>query len=236
MSRNVRVEAILMEFEGVVADTFHARRDALAETLAREGLVLSIVEYWDLCAGWPSAAALRALAQHRQLDLDDTAIDLLAMTADRAYTAHVGKGVILVDGARQALERLSARVRLAVVSRLRRTDLEVLLSLGRLDHVFSFVIGAEDSAPGKPDPRPYRLAIQRLGRLRRDSAGALPVVALEDGIAGIRSAHGAGLKCIAVGQLPPHVAIEGDAWLESITGLDIRAIDTLLSEHGENRP
>jgi beta-phosphoglucomutase-like phosphatase (HAD superfamily) len=232
----MRVDAILVEFESVVADTFHARRDALAEALAREGVVLSTDEYWDLCAGWPSGAALRALAQHRKLDLDETALDLLALTADRAYTAHVGKGVILVDGARQALERLSARARLAVVSRLRRTDLEVLISLARLDHVFSFVIGAEDSSPGKPDPRPYRMAIERLGRLRRDSAGALPVVALEDGIAGIRSAHGAGLPCIAVGRIPPHVAIEADAWLESITGLDIGAIDTLLSGHGENRP
>lgn len=232
----MRVEAVLMEFEGVIADTFHARRDALAEALAREGVVLSTDEYWDLCAGWPSAAAVRALAQHRQLHLDETALDLLALTADRAYTAHVGKGVILIDGARQALERLSSRARLAVVSRLRRSDLDALISLARLDHVFSFVIGAEDSSPGKPDPRPYRIAIERLGRLRHDSAGALPVVALEDGIAGIRSAHGAGLPCIAVGKLPPHVAIEADAWLESITGLDIRAIDTLLSGHGENRP
>lgn len=232
----MRVEAVFMEFEGVIADTFHARREALAEALAREGVVVSPDEYWDLCAGWPNSAAVRALAQHRQLDLDETALDLLALNADRAYTAHVGKGVVLIEGARQALERLSTRARLAVVSRLRRSDLDVLISLARLDHVFSFVIGAEDSSRGKPDPRPYLMAIERLGRLRRYTAGARPLVALEDGIAGIRSAHGAGLPCIAVGRLPPHVAIEADAWVESLTGLDMEAIDALVSGHGENPP
>jgi beta-phosphoglucomutase-like phosphatase (HAD superfamily) len=230
----MRVSAVLMEFEGVIADTFHARRDALAEALAREGVVVSADEYWDLCAGWPNSAAVRAVAQHRRLDLDETALDLLALNADRAYTAHVGKGVVLVDGARQALERLASRARLAIVSRLRRSDLDVLISLARLDHVFSFVIGAEDSSRGKPDPRPYLMAIERLGRLRRDSTGTRPVVALEDGIAGIRSAQAAGLPCVAVGRLPPHVAIEADAWVESITGLDMEAIDALVSGHGEN--
>lgn len=230
----MRVDAVLMEFEGVIADTFHARRDALAEALAREGVVVSPDEYWELCAGWPNSAAVRALAQHRQLDLDETALDLLALNADRAYTAHVGKGVVLIDGARQALERLAARARLAVVSRLRRSDLDGLISLARLDHVFSFVIGAEDSSRGKPDPRPYRMAVERLGRLRRDTDGSRPIIALEDGIAGIRSAHGAGLPCIAVGRLPPHVAIEADAWVDSLTGLDMDAIETLISGHGEN--
>lgn len=230
----MRVEAVFMEFEGVIADTFHARRDALAEALAREGVVVSPDEYWDLCAGWPNSAAVRALAQHRHLDLDETALDLLALNADRAYTAHVGKGVILIEGARQALERLATRARLAVVSRLRRSDLDGLISLARLDHVFSFVIGAEDSSRGKPDPRPYLMAIERLGRMRRGPAVTRTVVALDDGIAGIRSAHGAGLPCIAVGQLPPHVAIEADAWLESLAGLDLDAIGALVSGHGEN--
>jgi hypothetical protein len=30
--------------------------------------------------------------------------------------------------------------------------------------------------------------------------------------------------------------MEADAWLESITGLDLGTINALLSEHGENRP
>lgn len=232
----MRVDAVLLEFEGVVADTFRARREALDTALATEGVVLADEEYWDLCAGWPNAAAVRAVAQERQLALDETALDLLALAADRAYTAHVGKGVILIDGARPALERLAGRARVAIVSRLRRSDLDVLISLAKLDHVFTFVIGAEDASPGKPGARPYQMAINRLGKVRRSPVGALPIVALEDGIAGIRSARGAGLPCVAVGPVPAHVALEADAWLESITGLDLGTINALLSEHGESRP
>lgn len=225
------VEGVLVEFEGVIADTFRARRDALASALRREAISLSDEEYLELCAGWPNAAAVRAVTEHRGLALDDVTLELLAHAADRACSAHVGKGVVLVDGARAALERLAAHARVAVVSRLRRSDLDVLISMASLDDVFTFVLGAEDASPGKPDPRPYQVAVERLDRTRPSARGSRRYVALEDGVAGIRAAHAAGLRCLAVGHLPAHVALEADGWLPSIAGLDVGAIDALLSEH-----
>jgi HAD superfamily hydrolase (TIGR01509 family) len=222
--------AVLLEFEGVVADTFRARRDALASALATEGIILSDDEYLGLCAGWPNAAAVRAVAQRRKRVLDETTLELLAHAADKACSAHVGKGVVLVDGARPTLERLAVHTRLGVVSRLRRSDLDALIAMAKLDHVFSFVIGAEDATPGKPDPRPYAVALARLRRLHPDTS-ARSCLALEDGIAGIRAAHAAGLRCLAVGTLPAHVALEADGWLPSIAGLDMSALESLLSGH-----
>lgn len=229
----MNIDAVLLEFEGVVADTAYVRRAAITNAFAEAGVQLSEADYYNLCAGWPTWNAVRAVAIEQELALDDTVLDLIANAADRAYSAHVGKGVVLVDGARTALERLASRSRLGIVSRLRRNDLDVLISLGKLEHLFAFVIGAEDAAPGKPEPFPYQRALERLARLAPGTSGKSRVVALEDGVAGIRSAHRAGIECIVVGGVPPHVAMEADAWIESLTGLDPGTLDSLLSEHGE---
>lgn len=229
----MNINAVLLEFEGVVADTAYVRREAITTALADAGVSLSEAEYYSLCAGWPTSNAVRSVAAEQQLALDDIVLDLISYAADRAYSAHVGKGVVLVDGARAALERLASRARVGIVSRLRRSDLEVLISLGKLEHVFAFVIGAEDVAPGKPEPFPYQRALDRLARLTPGDATRRRVVALEDGVAGIRAAHRAGIECVVVGDVPPHVAMEADAWIESITGLDPDTLDSLLSSHGE---
>jgi beta-phosphoglucomutase-like phosphatase (HAD superfamily) len=223
----VHIDAVLLEFDGIVADTFGARRTAVERALVEHGVTLADEEYWELCAGWPTSEAVRAVARQWKLQLDDTALDLLAFRVDRVYSAEVGKGVLLAEGARAALERLAGGARLAVVSRLRRTDIEALVALARLEHLFSFVIGEEDAYPPKPDRAPYLAGLRRLERLRGRSEGI--VVALENGVAGIRSARGAGLPCIAVGPQPAHVAIEAEAFAQSIAGLDLDVLQALLA-------
>jgi len=224
------IDAILVEFDGVVADTFHARRSAIDRTLRDHEVSLSDAEYWEYCAGWPTSEAIRAVARKFQLALDETALDLLALRVDREYSAQVGKGVVLVEGARSSLERLAGRARVAAVTRLRRTDIEALVSLARLDHVFAFVIGEEDAFPPKPDPAPYQAALRRLDRFRGGRQAR--IVALENGVAGIRSARAAGLPCVAVGEQPAHVAIEAEAYVHSIAGMDLAALGALLGDRG----
>lgn len=225
-----RIVGVLVEFDGVVANTAAARRSAFGLILREHDIALTDAEYWETCAGWPTGDAVRTLARQFRLALDATAIDLLALRIDREYSSQVGKGVVLAEGARQALDRMAARARLAAVTRLRRADMQVLLSLARLEHVFGFVIGEEDAHPPKPDPAPYQAALRRLDRFRGGQPGR--VIALENGVAGIRSARAAGLPCIAVGEQPAHVAMEADAYVPAMTDLDLTALATLLESGG----
>lgn len=231
MTRRV-VDAILMEFEGVLADTAPARRDALLSVLGEDGLTISRAEYRESCAGLATPDAVRAALRRRGVLVDETALELLTLRVDRAFTAHVGKGIVLVDGAREAVDRLASRARLGIVSRSSRRDVEFVLSLAQMEHAFACVIGMEDAVPGKPDAAPYRAALGRLER-RRPIPPEGVVVALEDAVGGIRGAHAAGLRCIAIGDLPAHVAMEADAMIPAITGLDVATIEALIAREGE---
>ena len=57
---------------------------------------------------------------------------------------------------------------------------------------FTFILAAEDYGRGKPDPEPYRLAMERLG------VAPAATLVIEDATPGIRSARAAGARVIAV--------------------------------------
>jgi beta-phosphoglucomutase len=77
----------------------------------------------------------------------------------------------------------------------------------------------------KPSEEGYVAALARLHR--RAVLAPIACVALEDSIAGIRAARRAGLRCVAVGALPVHRALEADGVVASLVGITPRLLETV---------
>ncbi|MCC6930908.1 MAG: HAD hydrolase-like protein [Gemmatimonadaceae bacterium] len=231
MSRRV-IDTILMEFDGVLADTAEARRHAMLSVLLEDSISLQPDDYHVHCAGLPTADAVQQALDLLRVEYDETGIELLALRVDRAFSAHLGKGLTLAEGAREVVERLAAQARVGIVSRANRRDIEFALTLARIESHVAVVIGAEDVYPPKPSPAPYQAALRRLEHRRPMHADGI-VVALEDSQSGIRSASAAGLRCIGVGRIPAHIALEADALIPAIAGLDVRQVEQLVAHEGE---
>ena len=228
------IDAVLFEFEGVIADTSATRRRALLETFREDGVALSELEYVEHSAGMPVRASVRAALALRNFPHDETSVELLVMRTERRFADLVGTGLSLVDGAGDLIESLQGQARLGIVSRASRADIDTTLALAQLDHAFEFIIADDDPYPPKPSPAPYLGALDRL--TRRRSVKPTHVVALEDGAAGIRSAKSAGLRCAVVGSLPVHLAVDADALIPSLIGQRAATIDALTrGEHGAER-
>lgn len=219
------VDAVLFEFEGVLADTRDARRDALFAALAEEGVILDDTAYREHCAWLPVRSAVRAAFRVADVSRDATSVELTAVKAEQRFSARVEMGVSLADGARTLVEVLQSTARLGIVSRAARRDIDRTLALAELEHAFEFVVSDDDPFAPKPSPAPYQGAIERLSRRRSVVTGN--VVALEDGPAGIRSARSAGLRCVAVGALPLHLAVDADGLLPSLVGQTAATIDAV---------
>src|SRR5687768_8898084 len=113
---SLMLHAVLMELEGVIADTRSARRSALKASVTVEGISLSDTEYDDACVGMPVRSAIRAaLALHGIRD-DETRVDLATLRAERQFASHVESGVSLVPGAVALIESLHGHTRLGIVS------------------------------------------------------------------------------------------------------------------------
>ena len=228
------IEAVLFEFDGVIADTRLVRRRALMDTIAGDGITLTDDEYVECCAGLPTRAAIRAAFALRGVPIDDTGVELAGLRTDRRFATLVETGISLVEGARAAIEALQGSTRLGIVSRAARRDIDQALMLAQLDHAFEFIIADDDPFPPKPSSAAYVGALERLWRRR--PVVARNVVALEDGPAGIHAAKAAGLRCAVVGSLPVHLALDADALIPSLAGLALRSLDAVTrGTHGAER-
>jgi beta-phosphoglucomutase-like phosphatase (HAD superfamily) len=220
------IQSVLLEFDGILADTEAHKRRSVLDLFREDGVILSDTDYDELCGGLSVGEGVRAVAAVHRPAADETALDLLALRAEREYASALAKGVVLVEGARTAIQRLAEDARVGVVSRLRRRSVETLLEMAALDDVVCLVVGAEDVFPHKPSPAPYLKAIERMRRVSGPPGKA--IVALESALSGIRSARAAGALCVAVGSLPAHVAMEADAFLSSLAGQDAASLARLL--------
>ena len=194
---------LLLEFEGVLVDTRAIRRAALARALTDEGAALDDAELDALderCTALPTRDAVRcgaATAGAGGRALDETALELATLRAERYFAELLGKGVSLAPGARELVEDAAGGARLALVTRASRREVEFVLGLAGLDAAFEVVVAAEDVAAPKPSPEGYRRALERLARRRPLSPA--DALALEDSARGVRAARAAGVRVIAVG-------------------------------------
>ena len=105
----------------------------------------------------------------------------------------------LLPGASEAVGRLAARWPLGLASSSNRPLIDLALDLGDLAQFFRVTVSSEEVERGKPAPDVYLEACRRLGVEPERAA------AVEDSRNGIRSAHAAGLRVVAIpnAEVPP---------------------------------
>jgi beta-phosphoglucomutase-like phosphatase (HAD superfamily) len=221
----MEVPVLLVEFEGVLANTAAMRFAALTEALAPDGIALS-AELRALTYGRTTEEAIGLIRAAVGANDDPTAIELARLRAERAFAERAGKGLSLQPGVKQALERLATVGRLALVTRASRREVEFVLDLARLEGLFRPVIGLEDISPPKPDAAPYYGALARVRELFPGQT--LRGLAVEDSAVGARAARAAGLLSVIIGDVPPHEAMEADAWFESLSDLTPERVRALI--------
>jgi HAD superfamily hydrolase (TIGR01509 family) len=140
--------------------------------------------------------------------------------------------VVIRAGVRKFIEQAAAGARLGIVTRLNRSDADAMMRLSGLESAFTAMVCADDTLDPKPSPDGYALAVERLKRSRPVARGA--VIALEDGAVGIRAARAANIRCVAVGPVPAHIAIEADAYVATLQGQTLATLDQ-LSRPGQER-
>lgn len=222
---------LLFEFEGVLADTVPLRRAALRHSLADHGLPLSDEEWDTHCHGLTVPDAVERLVAARGDALDATAMELVALRAERLFAERAARGLALHAGAYGLIGATEGRSRLGIVTRASRREVEFVLKLAGLEHQFECIVTAEDVRTPKPSPAGHELAVERLTRRAPLDRGA--TLALEDSAAGIQAAVSAGLRCVAVGPLPAWQRLGAHAALDSLAGVTPATLDRLATEPTE---
>lgn len=220
------LDAVLLEWEGVLADTGIVRRDLLLRALADEGVHWT-AEAFDASCGEFDTHAMAVAAFASVGRIDATLAELVALRVSRGYAERLSRGFSLRPGAARLVADLAPHVRLAIVTRARRAETEVALAVSGLVDSIGTVVTADDGVEGPPAAATYTKAVARLSRTRPVAVESS--VAIVDCAAAVRAARAAGVHILTVGA-PAQVAGHADGVVDSLVGLTHAGIVGLLHE------
>lgn len=219
------VQAIIFDFDGVIADSERLHLRSYQALLARRGLELTSETYFTQYLGYDDAALLRRYARDNDLPWDErTVADLVAQKA-RTYEELSSRGEMLFPGAARFVRDAAAAVPVAIASGALTHEIEAILERAGVRELFVAVVGADQTSRSKPSPDPYLEAFHRIRAAGHDIDPGR-TVAIEDSMWGLVSARGAGLRCVGVTNTCPAQELATHAELV-VPGLDALTLDTL---------
>jgi len=226
------IGAVIFDFNGVLVDDEAVHFALFREVLAQEGVVITEFDYHDRYLGYDDRGCFEAALADAGKGFNPEQIDQLIAQKARRYVEVAAQGLRFFPAAAEALGAVAAHWPVAICSGALRPEIQYTLrQLDRLDQVVA-IISAEDTDKGKPDPEGYRLALAALrahlgtGRNHGFEAQCIDgkleaanCLVVEDSLAGIISAKGAGMQAVGVPNTYSAQQLRGAGADEVIDGL-----------------
>jgi beta-phosphoglucomutase len=187
------IEAVIFDFDGVIADTEHLHYASYQKVLEPKGFGFSYDEYAARYMAYDSFGCLK----QRMIDLDQPVEgEEIRRWVEQKNAEHerlIAQGdVSALPGAVDAILYAASRGPVAVCTGAVLSDIAPLLEKFALMGHLSTVVTADDVSVSKPDPESYALACSRLNQNPEDC------LAIEDTPGGLQSAKGAGCQTLGV--------------------------------------
>jgi HAD superfamily hydrolase (TIGR01509 family) len=214
-------QAFLFDLDGTLVDTERDNVESVVLAVRNLGAELDAEERRFVVGhSWNEIHALIARNHRLTVSMDE----LIAQAVDEKRRLMTGKGFTPLPGALEAVRRFGRRAPMAVVSGASRVEVQDAIDGLGIRASFQFLLGAEDYSRGKPDPEPYRTAMERLavepGRC----------IVLEDAQPGVQAARAAGARVVGIraGNFVGYDLSAADAVVETLDEVTDALCDRLL--------
>lgn len=183
----MKPEAVIFDFDGVIADTMHDNFRAWHKVFLEYGVEISSLDYFLLEGMGRYEIAGFFTEQHR---LDKGLEEELVRKKEAYYK--LDNHFRIYSQVPSILDFLKKRdLKIGLVTGASRDRIETTLA-GDLRRYFDIIITSDEVTNGKPHPEPYMKALNKL------QVSAENTIVVENAKLGIRSAKGAGCTCLAV--------------------------------------
>ena len=199
------IEALLLDFDGLLYDTESASFGAWAEIYARHGVQLPVALWVAEVMGRPPGSSAFDPGEHLR-EIATVDIGPARLREIREARRREMLPDHLMPGAARLLSEAQRRgMRTSIVTSNSRPRIDEHLARARCEHPWDAIVCADgDVSRGKPRPDLYLEAMATL------EVTAAEAVAFEDSPNGVAAAKAAGLACVAV----PNAITRGATGLE----------------------
>lgn len=222
--KRVAIEAVIFDFDGVLADTEALHFTAFRDVFAERGWPLSERDYLERYLGYDDRGLIVEYGRDHRLNISPDLADAILAEKSTAYRSRLSAMSVLYPGARECVARLSARFPLGIATGSLRDEVIDILTAAELLHAFRAIVAADDGAGSKPSPAPYLAVAQRI---------AIPAnrcVAIEDSPGGLSAARAAGMRTIGITTTMPQASLmEADEIVERLDDIDVDLVRSLAT-------
>jgi beta-phosphoglucomutase len=231
-SRTGALQAIIFDFDGVIADSERLHLRAYQEVLAPEGVTLTTEDYYSRYLGYDDVGVFKALGQDHGIAMTEGRVHALMARKGERYDALAAAGEMLFPGAAAFIRQAAQAVPIAIASGALTHEIEDVLRRAGLSGLFPVIVGADQTEHSKPHPDPYRTAFTRLREHTGRNLEPWRSVAIEDSKWGLLSARAADLRCVAVTNTYSEAELRPDAELvfPGLHAITLDALDALCGD------
>ncbi len=223
------LQAIVFDFDGVIADSEPLHLRAFQQALAEDGVELTAHDYYTRYLGYVDVGAFEALARDRGLALSGEKVAALVARKGTFLRQMMQDGSVLFPGAGEFIRSAAASVPIGIASGALRHEIDEIVDGAGLAPLFAVIVAAGDTPHSKPSPAPYQLAFERLRQATGQALDPRRCVAIEDSRWGLESAQGAGLRCVAVtNSYPAHELHGAELVVGGLRELTLPMLDRLV--------
>jgi len=222
------LQAIIFDFDGVIADSEPLHLRAYQQVLQTEGIELTREEYYARYLGFDDSGLFRALAKDRGISITDEKVDGWIDVKTQIVEDLLTSDAILFPGAVTCIQTLAKSRPLAIASGALEPEIALVLNHTGLADCFKAISSASDGVRGKPAPDLYLLALAKLRDHLEVNAGGC--VAIEDSHWGLEAARLAGLRTVAITHTYPAAELtRADLVVDRLSEITLPRLESLFS-------
>lgn len=208
-----RLEAVIWDMDGVIADTASFHFQAWQEVFGKRNIPYSR-EVFQRNFGKRNDVIVRSIVGE---GYPEGEIEAILLEKEGLFRAKAAGNIKSMPGAIELIDELkeyAVKVALATSSPIENGQF-VTRQLG-IEDSFDVVVWGREVTEGKPSPQIFRLAAERL------NVDPKNCVVIEDAVAGVAAAKRAGMKCLAVTNSHPIEKLrEADLVVDSLQYVNV---------------
>ena len=219
MSEN-RLEAVLWDLDGVIADTGKYHYLAWTDVFGKWGVNFTEKDFMRHFGRRHDTIIRFALGD----GITPAEFDAITEEKQANYRRRVSRDIRALPGALELIRALNARkIKTAIASSAPLENIDIILGGLRIRDCFQAIAQGPEVPEGKPSPQIFQLAAEKLG------VGPGNCVVIEDAIAGVDAAKRAGMKCIAVTNSHPGSRLQkADLIVDTLEKVGISDLEALF--------